>query len=190
MPSRRRVLAVAGSALTGAAVAGCQAPLDSIPRIEDQDCPPMDRLADETVCSHTDTDGGIDLDVTPSSVPTGPEALEDLRLLIENNGDETITYDPRGWELYRTTGGGWNRRESDRSSSGETEQLPPGNSASWSGLDAIFGLGGDGPTPAGLYAAVLTVGSGAVTTGSNRQAGRPVDCIFLFRVADDVTRTT
>jgi len=179
MPSRRRVLAAVSGAL--APLAGCTAPLGSIPAIEDQPCPPVDRPTDRQVCSHTDAGGGIDLTVSPVTVTREPEALEDVRIELRNDTDEPIRHDPGQWVLYRTTGYGWREREPDVLD-GETEMIQPGGGHVYAGLDAMFDLGPDGPTPLGLYAAITTVGVGGDDSGSTRSAGDPVDCIFLFRV--------
>jgi hypothetical protein len=167
MLPRRTVLALA-------AVSGCATgPLLPIPRIDDQPCPPLSLVESRAVCSHTDAAGGIDVSVTPSRVSTAREALEPVRLLVENGTADPLRYDPAEWRLYRDAGTGWRRREDVGGGPAGAETVPPGGSASWSGVDALFRLGASGRTPAGLYAAVLPVWPGR--DGS-------VACVFLFRV--------
>ncbi|GAB6860880.1 hypothetical protein ACFR97_00275 [Haloplanus litoreus] len=175
MLPRRTVLAMA--ALSGCATG----PLLPIPRIDEQPCPPLDLTETRAVCSQTDAAGGIDVSVTPSTVSTAPEALGSVRLLVENGTDAPLRYDTADWRLYRDAGTGWRRREEIRDGPRDVETMPPGGSASWSGIDALFRLGADGRTPAGLYAAVLTV-----WPDRDGASGESVACVFLFRVSRKV----
>jgi len=173
MLPRRTVLAVA-------AFAGCATgPLLPIPRIGEQPCPPLDLVETRAVCSHTDAAGGIDVSATPSTVSTAPEALAPVRLLVENGTAGPLRYDPAEWRLYRDSGTGWRQREDIGGGPRGVETMPPGGSASWSGIDSRFRLGATGRTPAGLYAAVLPVWP--VRNGS----GESVACVFLFRVGGE-----
>lgn len=184
MPSRRHVLTVTTSVLASVSVAGYSVPGGSVPRIENQPCPPLDRVTDQSVCSHTDTSGSIDVSVSPTTVSTERESLENVTIRIENNTDDPLTIDPKRWNLYRTTGFGWSERDLPARESDNTHVIQPDGAFTWSGLDALFDLGASGSTPPGLYAAAITVGKGADTTGSRRSSGTPVDCICLFRVTN------
>jgi hypothetical protein len=172
MLPRRTVLAVATATLAGCATG----PLLPIPRIADQPCPPLDLPEPRAVCSHTDDPGGVDVSVEPSSVSTAPEALEPVRLLVENGTETPLRYDGTTWRLYRHGGTRWRRREDVGSGPRGVETMPAGGSASWSGIDALFRLGAAGRTPAGLYAAVLPV-------RPDRSGAETVACVFLFRVS-------
>ncbi|MFC7172509.1 hypothetical protein ACFQL0_02250 [Haloplanus litoreus] len=57
-----------------------------------------------------------------------------------------LRYDTADWRLYRDAGTGWRRREEIRDGPRDVETMPPGGSASWSGIDALFRLGADGRT--------------------------------------------
>jgi hypothetical protein len=169
-------------ALTSAVFAGCSSgPLLPVPRIADQSCPPLDLPERRAVCSHTDTPDGIDLSTSPSAVSTATESLESVRLLVENGLESPLRYDPSSWRLYRNAGLGWNQRGETYGGPREVETMPPGGSASWSGIDGLFRLGTARDTPAGLYAAVLPV---QPEEGSN-ESGGPIACVFLFRVVRD-----
>ena len=168
---RRTMLAAATAAIAGCATG----PLLPVPRIADQPCPPLDLPEPRAVCSHTDESGGIDVSVDPSTASTAPESLEPVRLRVENGTDAPLLYDGRDWRLYRHGGTRWRRREDIGSGPHGVETMPPGGSASWSGIDALFRLGAAGRTPAGLYAAVLPV-------RPDRSGASTVACVFLFRV--------
>lgn len=187
MPSRRRLLACTTAALSGALVAGCTIPLGSIPRVETQPCPPLDRVSERHVCSHIDTAGGIDLSVSPTTVAPPSEAIEQISIQIENNTETSLTLDPEQWALYRTTGFGWKKRNLQNREASDTSdviEIEPSGTFGASGLDAfLFHIGPGESAPVGLYAAVITVGKGAELDGPDRKAGTPVDCVFLFRVS-------
>lgn len=186
MPSRRRVLALATGAVSVVPFAGCTVPVGPVPRVGDQPCPPLDSIADRSVCSHTDSTGGIGVSVSPTTVSTAPESLSDVTIRIENGTDRPLAVwrsSSGRWRLYRTTGFGWNERDVPDSGSVAPDAIEPGGAFSVSGLDALFRLGATGSTPAGLYAAVLTVGRGASAAGTERNTGTPVDCVCLFRVS-------
>jgi hypothetical protein len=185
MPSRRHALALAGAVLAAPSLAGCNAlSADSsgasVPAVDGRDCPPMDLTTEETVCSHTDADGGVDLSVSRTEFAT--DAVGDLQVTIANHTDGPLTYDPDRWRLYRTTGSGWSTRHAPASDESNAERVPVGESVAWSAGGMGLGLG-DG-VEAGLYGAVLTVGLDGDFTGSERSAGVPVDCVFLFRVTE------
>lgn len=167
MPSRRTLLAA-----MSAGFAGCAgAPALSVPNVDAQPCPPVDLPADRAVCSHTDGDGDVSLSVSAAEFSTAPESLEALSLRIDTSA--TLRYREDGWRLFRNAGWGWTERDVSGGLSG-SESIPAGKSAGWHGIDALFHLGAAGPTPAGLYAAVLPVWVNAADTR--------VACVFLFRV--------
>lgn len=177
MIPRRTVLA-----LSSAAFAGCSSgPLMPVPRIANQNCPPLDLPEPRAVCSHTDTVDGLDISVSPSTVSTAPESLEPVRLLVENEMGSTLRYDPSGWRLYRNARLGWKQRGETYGGPLDVETMPPGGSASWSGIDGLFRLGAAKGTPAGLYAAVLPV----QPTEDGNEGGGLIACVFLFRVVPD-----
>lgn len=170
MPSRRALLAAATASTT--ALAGCtRLPGVSVPRIDGQPCPPVDVAADRSVCSHHDPE---EIVVTASSqqFSTERESLESLSLDIENGTDTPLVFDGDRWRLFRNEGFGWSEREVDVRGSDSAETIEAGESFGWHGIDAMFELGAAGPTPAGLYAAVLPVDDD----------GARVVCVFLFRV--------
>lgn len=174
MVPRRTVLTLAIPVLSGCSMG----PILPIPRIADQPCPPLDLPEPRAVCSHSDPSHGLTLSVSPSTVSTAPEALEPVRLLIENGTDSSLRYDPSRWRLYRNTGMGWNRRGETYGAPSGVETMPPGGSASWSGIDGLFELGPASRTPAGLYAAVLPV----QRDGGDEGLGDVIACVFLVRV--------
>jgi hypothetical protein len=143
----------------------------TVPRIDDQSCPPLDVRADRTVCSHADERGGIDVNASPTTVSPASEAVERITLRIDNRADSPLRFDGSRWRLYRNAGYGWRERQVSAGALGE-HTIEPGETVSWSGIDAWLGLAPDDRANAGLYAAVLPT---AV-------AGDRVVAAFLFRV--------
>jgi hypothetical protein len=162
---RRRLLATLGAAGLGAA-AGCVAP-----RIADRPCPPVATDADRHVCSHTGTAGGLSIAVSDPVRPPARESLEDVRVRIANRTGAPVTIAPRDWRVFRNAGRGWRERDPGLADP-TTETVPEGGSVSWSGLDALWGVGAAGPTPRGLYAGVVRAGAGDAV----------VDLVALVRV--------
>lgn len=173
VPSRRHLLVFSTTSVSGALLAGCTIPLGSVPSIENQPCPPLNRLtAKEYVCSHIDTAAGIDLSVSPTSMSSS-EA--DVDLSVTNNTDNSLGIKPWQWQLFRTAGFGLNKRDDPRiDHHSDTAVIEPGNTFTWGGLFESL--------PVRLYAAVITVWKGADFDGPEYRTGTAVDCVFLFRV--------
>lgn len=167
VPSRRHVLALLGGTL-----AGCTTPALSVPRIEDQPCPPVEVHASRSVCSHAEPHDGLQITAEPTAVSTDPESLGTVSVEIENRTGTPVEYDPYRWRVYRNAGWGWTEREEPSNPRSDADTIPPGGSAGWSGIDALWKIGATGPTPAGLYAAVTTVAVGE----------KLVACVALVRV--------
>lgn len=177
MPSRRALLAGLASGVT-ASLAGCgNMPAVTVPRIDDQPCPPLDVRADRTVCSHADEEtgesatGDIDVSASPTTVGVSSESLEEITFRIDNRTDSPLRYDGSRWRTYRKAGFGWQEREVSAADFG-TETVEPGGSVAWHGIDAWLRLGSDEQARRGLYAAILPISV----------ANKRVVAAFLFRV--------
>ncbi len=171
MLSRRQVLITSTSGFTSV-LAGCSRLSFAPPQIEDRPCPPGEFVHAPVSCSHSDTEHGVAVHVSPSTIRNRSE-IDDFRIEIRNRSQTELSLDAFRWRIWTKSGTNWERFDKNSESNQPEDRvtLAPNRHVSWTGLKTVFDAFDD-HSPTGLYTAVLPV----------QVQNKRVNCVCLFRI--------
>lgn len=129
------------------------------PEIDDQPCSPYEADRDSAVCSHTvDPDAAsVYIEPTPeSSTLDDGTPVDDITLTFYNQSSSELTVNPHSWSIWYTPETEWEELHQELSGDGHLT-VSPGNTHSWSFVEAVEAIQEEPDLEPGLYAAELGV---------------------------------